>query len=259
MEINNANYFDVKMMSVSTYKNFMGTFGMRGCEYSALAKWNGLYKQEPNNAMLIGSYVDNYFSGELNEFKKNNPSIFTSKGELKSDFKHAELIIEYAKKDKLFNSYITGEQQTIMIGELFGIKWKIKIDSLHKGKCIVDLKVVKSIREMIWSDVLKQKINFIDYYGYSEQLAIYQEIYRQNTGEILPTFIAAITKENIPDKEIIQIPQHRLDSALMSISDNIERVKKIISKEEEPERCGVCDYCRMNKELKSTINYLELI
>jgi len=259
MEINNSNYFDVQMMSVSSYKNFVGSYGLNGCEFSGLAKWNREYKQEPNNAMLIGSYVDSYFSGELDAFKSNNPSIFTTKGELKSDFKHAEEIIEFAKKDKLFYSYISGEQQTIMTGELFGIKWKIKIDSLHKGKAIIDLKVIKSIRELIWSDKIKTKINFIDYYGYAEQLAVYQEIYKQNTGELLPVFIAAITKEKYPDKELIQIPQHRLDDAMLSISDNIERVKSIINGTKEVEKCGTCDYCRMNKKLTSTINYLELI
>lgn len=258
MEINNSNYFDAKVMSVSTFKNFVGSTGLQGCEYSALAKWNDKYKQEPNNAMLIGSYVDSYFSGELKDFKEKNPSIFTQNGSLKADFKKAEEIIESCKNDKLFYSYITGEQQVIMTAELFGMTWKIKIDSLHRGKCIVDLKVVKSIRELLWSDKMKIKVNFIDYYGYIEQMAIYQKVYEINTGEKLPMFIAAISKENIPDKEIIQIPKDILDEKLDYIAENIIRLKNIIEGKTAPEKCGVCDYCRINKKLTGTINYLEL-
>jgi hypothetical protein len=259
MEINNSNYFDVKMMSVSTFKNFVGTVGLQGCEYSALAKWNGKYKQEPNNAMLIGSYVDNYFSNELEYFKQKNPSIFTQTGSLKADFKKAEEIIESCKNDKLFYSYITGEQQVIMTAELFGMIWKIKIDSLHKGKCIVDLKTTKSIKELLWSDKMRIKVNFIDYYGYIEQMAIYQKVYEKNTGEKLPMFIAAITKESVPDKEIIEIPQELLDEKIDYIAEHIVRVKNIIDGKTEPEKCGVCDYCRENKKLSKTISYFELI
>ena len=40
---------------------------------------------------------------------------------------------------------MSGEKQVIMTGELFGAKWKIKMDSYVKGTVIVDLKVMSSI------------------------------------------------------------------------------------------------------------------
>ncbi|MFQ9895041.1 MAG: PD-(D/E)XK nuclease-like domain-containing protein [Lachnospira sp.] len=36
--------------------------------------------------MLVGSYVDSYFEGSLEQFKKENKEIFTQKGDLKSDY-----------------------------------------------------------------------------------------------------------------------------------------------------------------------------
>lgn len=41
--------------------------------------------------------------------------------------------------------FMSGEKQVIMTAEMFGAKWKIKIDSYHPGRCIVDLKTCQSI------------------------------------------------------------------------------------------------------------------
>ena len=56
-------------LSVSQFKDFVGTYGRMGCEEMALAKIRGEYKTEPSNAMMIGSYVDSYYEGTLNEFR----------------------------------------------------------------------------------------------------------------------------------------------------------------------------------------------
>ena len=47
-------------LSVSQFKDFIGTYGRTGCEEMALAKIKGEYRTEPTNAMMIGSYVDSY-------------------------------------------------------------------------------------------------------------------------------------------------------------------------------------------------------
>ena len=51
-----------------------------------------------------------------------------------------------------------------MTGEMFGSKWKIKIDSYLKGKAIVDLKVMKSLKEHFW---IRDSgyMDFIQYWG----------------------------------------------------------------------------------------------
>ena len=41
-------------LSVSQFKDFVGTYGRMGCEEMALAKIRGDYKTEPSNPMMIG-------------------------------------------------------------------------------------------------------------------------------------------------------------------------------------------------------------
>ena len=48
-------------------------------------------------------------------------------------------------------------------------------------------------------------MNFIEYWGYDLQAAVYQEVVYQNTGERLPFFVAAASKEEETDIELIWI------------------------------------------------------
>lgn len=264
MNLTNKNYFskeaDIAFMSCSQYHKFVGTDAYPACEAMAMAVLKGEWKEDPSVPMLVGSYVDEYFTGDLEQFKKDTPKMFTQKGELLAPFKKAEEIINIAKEDEFFMKYIAGgESQVIVTGELEGVKWKGKIDQLHKGAAIVDLKVVASIREKVWSDYRKEKLNFIEAYGYVNQGAVYQELYRQMTGEKLPFFIAAITKESSPDKEVIYIPDTLLDYALIQIKEKMAYLKPIKEGKYPPTRCGVCDYCRSTKKLSETINFVDLI
>lgn len=120
-------------MSVSQYKDFAGTYGKMACEFSAIEKLEERWAQKKTAPLLVGSYVDSYFEGTLDEFKKANPEIFTQKGELKANYKQAERIIARMERDPLFMQYMSGEKQVIMTGELFGAEWKIKIDSFVRG------------------------------------------------------------------------------------------------------------------------------
>ena len=80
--LTSKNYFSQnanKMyMSVSQYKDFAE------CEVLAMAKLNGEYVEKKSKALLIGSYIDAYFSNELDEFKAENPQIFKKDGTLKN-------------------------------------------------------------------------------------------------------------------------------------------------------------------------------
>lgn len=71
-------------------------------------------------------------SNELEEFKKENPDIFTKQGNLKSEYRLAERIIEQIEQDTMFLKYIkAGENQVIMTGEISKVPIKIKIDCFH--------------------------------------------------------------------------------------------------------------------------------
>ncbi len=254
MILTDENYYskeaDEEYMSVSQFKSIAGTFGRPTCEFKGLMELRRKYEEEPSTAMMIGSYVDAYFEGELDKFKQNTPEIFTQKGELRADYKHANKIIDRIESDIYMKAALSGEKQKIMTGELFGCKWKIKMDSYLKGEAIVDLKVVKAIRGKEAYTWVKDYgyTYFALVWGYDIQGAIYQEIVRQNTGEKLPFYLACGSKEKPePDIDLMEIKQEDLDFALRTVKQGIDRVLAIKSGKEKPVACGVCDCCRKYK------------
>lgn len=255
------NYYSAdankEYMSVSQYKDFAGTYGRAACEAAALARLRGEWKEEPSTAMLVGSYVDHYFEGTLDEFKLEHPEICRKDGKPKADYVHAEKIVERAERDELFCKYMSGEKQVIMTGEYGGCKWKIKMDSYLAGKAIVDLKVVASIRECKWTKY--GYLDFIRFWGYDVQGAIYQEIVRQNTGLRLPFYIAALSKEKEPDIEIIQISDIYLQDALARVEAHLPRVLAVKEGGSPPKRCERCDYCKQTKVIRRPISVADLL
>lgn len=262
MILTSENYFSEEasreFLSVSQYKDFIGTLGKQACEAQAIAKLNGEWEMEKTTALLVGSYVDSHFEGTLATFKSQNPDIFTQKGTLKAEYKKAEEIINRVERDELFMKYMSGEKQVIMTAEMFGTPWKIKIDSYHEGKCIVDLKVMKAIRE---ANYVKDfgYMDFIKYWGYDIQGAVYQEVVRINTGKKLPFYIAAASKEKETDIELIQVEQNFLDEALAQVEVNTPKIIALKNGEYEPLRCGLCDYCKHTKVLTGPIWSSELL
>lgn len=262
LELNAGNYYSEQAnhdyMSVSQYKDFVGTYGMKGCEARAVSEMNGQYQEEPSQAMLIGSYVDSYFEGTLQEFKKGHPDIFRADGQLKSTFRIADKLIEKAENDKLFAAYMSGRKQEIMTAEIFGVPWKIKMDSYLPGIAVVDLKVMKSLKDVRYVRGIGQ-LDFVRYWGYDIQGAIYQEAVRVNTGETLPFFIAGISKEDPPDIELIHVSDVYLKEALDMVGRNIGHVLDVKYGREDAWRCGECAYCRKTKILSSPIEISDLI
>lgn len=244
-------------MSVSGYKDFAGTYGKMPCEFYGMEKLNGRWEDEKSTALLVGSYVDSYFEGSLEQFKKDNPEIFTQKGELKANFKQAKEIIARIERDEYFMKYMSGQKQVIMTGELFGAKWKIKMDSYIPGVAIVDLKVMASITDLKWVKDIGY-LDFVRYWGYDIQGAVYQEIVRQNTGEKLPFFIAGATKQTEPDIRIIHVTDNYLQEALHMVEMNMPRILRVKNGEVEPDRCELCDCCRHNRVLKKPISIMDL-
>lgn len=262
MVLTAENYYskeaNKEYMSVSQYKDFAGTYGKMACEFSAIEKLEERWAQKKTTPLLVGSYVDSYFEGTLEEFKKENPEIFTQKGELKANYKQAERIIARMERDPLFMQYMSGEKQVIMTGELFGAKWKIKIDSFVRGIAITDLKVMASITKLEWVKDIGY-LDFVRYWGYDIQGAIYQEIVYQNTGERPPFYIAAGTKEEEPNIEVIHVTQNYLDEAKHMVEMNMPRILRVKNGEVEPDRCEMCDCCRHTKVLKRPISITNLV
>lgn len=234
-----------KYFSVSQFKAF------EKCEAAAMAEIKGEYEREKTVSLLVGSYVDAHFEGTLDIFRAKNPEIFTKQGELKSNFKQAEEIINRIERDKLFMEYMGGEKQVIKAGELFGYPWKIKIDSYHPNKMIVDLKIMKDFAP-IWVEG-EGKLHFIEAWGYDIQGAVYQAI----EGNDLPFIVAGATKEKVTDLGLLIVPQIKMDIALKIIEAKIDRYADIKAGLIEPLRCGHCDYCKQTKILTEAVPYDE--
>lgn len=245
MILTNENYYgdesNRQYMSVSQFKSFLS------CEAMAMAELRGEWKRPKSTALLVGSYVDAWFEGTLDEFKAENPEIFKKDGSLKADYIQAEEIIERVQKDALFMEYMSGEKQTIFTAELFGIPWKIKIDSLCPDK-IVDLKVMRSMERIMGK-------SFVEHWGYDLQMAVYAAVYKKATGKDLPTYLAVVTKQTPSDIELIEIPKWRREELLEAVKRNLPRIVKVKSGEIEPERCGVCEYCRATKKIVEPIDF----
>lgn len=261
MKLTNENYYsqkaDNKYMSVSQFKNFVGTYGRLGCEFHAMEQLAGRWKDKPTTAMMVGSYVDSYIEGTLEQFKEENPSLFKIDGSLKAEYVKAEEIIARIERDAYFMKFLSGEKQVIMTGKLFGTQWKIKMDSYIPGVAIVDLKVMQSITDLKWVKDLGY-LDFARYWSYDIQGAIYQKIVEINTGKKLPFYIAAATKENEPDIRIIHVTQNYLDEALSFVEMNLPRVLRVKRGEVVPDRCELCDCCRHNRILTAPISITDL-
>ena len=254
MEINKTNYFSTKasmeFFGASQIKSFLN------CEAATMAEIRGEYVRSASTPMLVGSYVDAHFSRELPEFVTAHPEIYNSRtGALKAEFRKGDEIIDRIERDPMMMEYLSGEKQKIMVGEIFGYPFKIKVDSLLSDK-IVDLKVMKDMKP-IWIDGdLK---TFVDAWGYDIQGFIYQKIVEYNTGKLLPFYLAVATKEKDIDIAIIEIPQWRLNSAGERIKYYLPHFAQIKAGEIEPERCGDCGYCRETKVLTTITRYEDLL
>lgn len=214
------------------------------CEACAAAN----YKSPSTTAQLVGSYVDAYFSNELEDFIKEKPEIFNKKtGELKADFLKAKDIIERIEQDETLTYLMSGEKQVIMSGVIEGMPFKIKMDSYKKDEFITDLKVMKDFKK-VWSDLFRGYVNFVEAYDYDIEMAIFQEIVYQNTGKKLPCYLACVTKEDPCDLEAFSIPQDKLDEALNIVKKHIPRIKGILAGEIAPHRCNKCEFCRKTKK-----------
>ena len=258
--LNESNYYsvemDMKYLSASQYKLFYNPYN-NCCEAAALAQIQGKFVRPVTDSLLIGSYVDEALTGDLEKFTAEHPELFSSrgdtKGELKSTYKQAEKMLSRAKADAVFMSYVVGgKHQVIMTGEINGVPVKIKIDHVayKNGNpvAIVDLKTVKSMYETFWVKDSGEHLTWIERWNYALQLSVYQEIYYQNTGLKLPCYLAAISKDKTdnvahPRLKIIQIPQMKMDESLIEFTRNAPKIQALKEGKMQPVNCGTCDWC----------------
>ena len=255
-------------MSASSFKAF------KKCEAAALAELKGEWNRPSTTALLVGSYVDAYFGGELEQFVAEHPEIFTKQKTLKADFQKAHDICERLNRDELARLLLSGKHQTIKTGKIAGVWYKTKSDSLltarkveaickkfpevrqlvpFGGGMIVDLKCMKDFED-IWDDDIHEWVNFVEYWGYDIQGAIYQKI----DGRMLPFVLVGATKESATDIEAMYIPDEDLAFSLSEVEALSPRYAAIKRGKIEPDGCGKCAYCRSVKRLTSIKDYKQI-
>jgi hypothetical protein len=242
MILNDSNYYsleaDREYMSVSQYKSF------KKCEVSAVAKLQGKYEGLKSEALLLGSYLHEWAEKRnTDQFKKEHPEMFSSvgktKGQLKSNYKIADNMINALKNDSICMNFLNGEKEVIVTGELFGVKWKAKVDCLNLEKGFFsDLKTTRELHKRY------DGLTFIEYYGYVEQMAVYRELIKQQFGKDLIPYIVAVEKKDNPLKAIIRIDECYTRPKLEEIEYTLDRIVKVRNGLETPIGCGMCDYCR---------------
>lgn len=255
-------------MSASQFKAF------QRCEAAALAELRGEYIRHASTALLVGGYVDSFFSGEADSFREEHPEVFKRDGTPKADFALADKIIARAKGDRLFSLLMSGRKQVIHTGEIAGVPFKIKVDSLlgrdevaqiaaefpdtasvfgFGDGALVDLKVMRDM-EPVWSDAEHRYVNFVEAWGYDIQGAVYQAV----EGNMLPFILAVCTKEQEADLAALYLSDGDLAAKLMEVEDAAPRYQAIKDGKERPHSCGSCPWCRSRKRLVNIVNYKEV-
>ena len=235
------------------------------CESKAMAELNGEYEQGNKTALILGSFFHSWSEGPeaFQKFKDNHPEIYTRKGTLRKSPNYAIIDdwINILKDDKMAMQSLEGEKEVIITGELFGIDWKIMVDSIdHKRKAFTDLKTTREINRTYWNDENKEKENFILYWNYDIQLAVYAEILKRHLkmDEHYTPHILAVDKGKPPDKELIYMPREDIEPILDRIELDIPRVYDVWKGNVEPKGCGRCEYCKSIKKLKEAVYYMDI-
>lgn len=273
LKLTEANYYsdeaNWQYMSASQFKSF------RLCESAAMAELRGEWGKKDTLALRVGSYVDAYFSGELEQFKAEHPEMYKKDGTLKADYAHAHKVAERLERDDLARMLLSGRHQVIKTGKIAGVWYKTKFDSLltatqveaickkfpqvrelvpFGGAMIVDLKYIKDF-ETIWDADAGERVSFVVFWGYDYQGAIYQKI----DNRMLPFVIVAATKEAEPNIEAMHIPDDDLAFPMAEVEALSPRYAAIKRGEIEAVGCGKCAYCRNTKRLTGIKHYKNIM
>lgn len=244
------------------------------CEAAALAKMNGEWEpQRDETPLLVGNYLHSYFeskeahqdflnqtdsNGKTNESKMIS-SAGRTKGQLKKEFKVAKQMIDRLAEDEAFNQlYLPGQKEVIVTGEIHGVPWMGKIDSLDlENEFFYDIKTSRDLHEGAWiksQEGRNIKVPFVQAFSYDLQMAVYRELIRQTFGVTCQPLIFAVSKQTPCELMGITFDsddeQAMLSAALDYIEEKQPHIKAVIDGIEKPVGCGMCEYCRS----KSTIS-----
>lgn len=275
MELTRDNYYtpeaDIEYMSCSQYQSFLT------CEAATMAKLRGQYVPSDSEALTVGNYFHTAMeSKEAHEqfYEEHFDDIFKSKTDKKTGeivvtgkyapYVTADKMLDVCFKDPVIKSLIDmpGENEVIMTGELFGCKWRTRLDKYCKSsRIIIDWKTCADINKTEYNPILGERESFVEALGYLMRAAVYTEIEKQFTGnDTDPNFIiVAVSKQDPPDKAALLLNhRQRYDYELEQVQKNMARILSVKTGRVKPKRCGCCEYCRATKVLKKIVPYYTL-
>jgi len=271
MILTKHNYFSLEAhkeyMSFSQFKSFLE------CEYRAMGGLSGEVKRETSKAQWVGKLLHAWNEGVVEEFIEENREILYQKTGKKmyKEFEDGLLVIkrieEKRQQYKNLLLALQGQKEVILSAELWGMKWKIMIDSYNpERKRFADLKVMKGLYDKFWDKENRKWVGFAENYKYNWQMAIYSEIERlaNNREERFNPFIAVITKEVPCDTKVltgfskVEDGMTIIEKSLADMELLAPRVLQVKSGLVSPNKCGVCEYYRETAPT-GFLNFDELI
>lgn len=251
MFLTQENYYskeaDLEYMSVSQYKLF------KECGIKALAIINSKIDSTSKESFIEGQLFEELVAG--------NPELFIAKhktelisergktaGEFKSNFKKVLKAAERFNQQEFFKDIINrSEKQVILTGIINGVKVKGRLDLLDlQHKLLPDIKCMANFDDT-WNKKDKCYKPWYYTFDYVLQLAVYQELVRQNYGILCDTALLAASKEEEPDLKALLFDNELLKIELEEFSKNIpyyDNMKKGLSM---VTACNCCDYCKSHK------------
>jgi len=253
LTLNKDNYRDLASerhyLSVSQFKGFTQ------CETAALAKLKGEYQGQDKKALALGQYLHAWNEGVLDDYiEANKAQVFRKTGDRGkcAMYVKADTAIAALEAEPLIMKALDGDKEVILTGTIDGVPWKCCVDSLGSAR-FADLKYIKDFAS-IYDPEKGRRVSWIEYWGYNMQMAIYQELIRQSTGNLLEPLIVAITKEAPPNKGIFGgFEQGEMHEAIRFVEYTQQRIVELKSGRTEPAPCGACEYCRS----KSNVMYVQ--
>ena len=258
-KLTEKNYYDLTVDN--EYMSCHQLANWHECAAREAARLRGEYKPPFRKYFLVGSYVDCALTtpNKFDSFVEKNRSNIFGRGDKKyADFVVADKIIARLRNEELANNLIgSGDNQTVLVGEIGGVPFKGLADIVnHDVGIIADLKTAKTFDDgwlAITDDcgnVRNQKVAWYEVWNYWRQLAVYQELNRQMTGDIYDAYIIAATKEDVPDMQCILFDNMaRLQREVDAVTELVIEAQMWKTGEIEPPACGKCDYCKPRKKL----------
>lgn len=216
------------------------------CEYAALYEPN-----EDKECFKEGRLFEILVSGtdeEKEKFFAENTDMLAStgknKGQLKANYAVVVGAANAVSKQKMLTDVIdVCDKQTIMVGEVNGVKVKAMFDLINpETGDIFDLKCMAKFKDQ-YVPQTEQYASWWEFYGYHIQMWLYREIARQNGIPNGRTGLIAASKQDTPEIKAITF-----SDGMLGYAEGI--TKRLIDRHIEllngaiPERCEECNFCK---------------